>query len=70
MQKENCWFWIDKDLPEDQQKINVLCQTCHETKFQDLGWFWEGSRLGYGPFDFICEKCGHIISKAEKAGEK
>lgn len=65
LQKENCWFWLDKNLPESEQKINVLCQKCHDTNFPNLGWFWEGSRFGYGPFNFICGKCGHVIYQPE-----
>jgi hypothetical protein len=57
---EDCYFWTDESVPEDERKINVLCEGCH-LKFPGLGWFWEGSRLGYGPFDFICEKCGHVV---------
>lgn len=59
----DCYFYIDADLPEDQQKVNPLCLECHKN-YPDLGWFWEGSKMGYGPYDFICSKCGHVISSA------
>lgn len=57
---EDCYFYIDANLPEDQQKVSPMCQECHKN-FPDLGWLWEGSKMGYGPFDFICSKCGHVI---------
>jgi hypothetical protein len=63
--KEDCYFWIDEKLPENEQKINILCEKC-QLKNPDLGWFWEGSKLGYGPFDFICSKCNHIIHSKSK----
>ena len=39
---------------------NILCEKCH-LEFPNLGWFWEGSKLGYGPYDFVCSKCEHVI---------
>jgi hypothetical protein len=63
--EENCWFYMDETVPEEEQTINVLCCDCHE-KFPTLGWFWEGSKRGYGPFDFICEKCGHKVHEKPK----
>lgn len=67
-QKQDCYLWIDESAPEDERTVNVLCMGCSK-KFPGLGWFWEGSRLGYGPFDFICNKCGHIVSAAPKPTE-
>lgn len=64
-QKENCYIWVDSEVPEDDRRMNFLCENCH-IKEPDLGWFWEGSRLGYGPYDFICDKCGHVINEAKK----
>lgn len=60
--KEDCYLWADEKLPEEQRTINVVCMECHK-KNPTLGWFWEGSRLGYGPFDFICA-CGHKVHSA------
>jgi hypothetical protein len=67
--REDCYFWTDISVPEKERKINVLCQECH-LRFPDLGWFWEGSRLGYGPFDFICKKCGHVVYSESKRNDK
>lgn len=61
---EDCYFYIDADLPEDQQKVNPICLKCHENH-PDLGWLWEGSKLGYGPYDFICSKCGYVIHSVD-----
>jgi len=60
VQQENCYLWMDQSIPEEERTMNVLCEKCH-LKYPGLGWFWEGSRLGYGPFEFICNKCGHIV---------
>ena len=59
-QKEDCYFYTDASLPESEQVIQVMCVGCVRERQLD-GWFWEGSRLGYGPFDFICNLCGHVI---------
>ena len=58
--KENCYIYSDNEIPEDQRTISILCENCH-LKFPNLGWFWKGSKLGYGPYDFICSKCEHVI---------
>ena len=61
---ENCYFWIDSTLPEEKQCIETICLDCFE-KYQQ-GWFWNGSEKGYGPFDYICDKCSKIIHKGIK----
>lgn len=60
VRREDCYIWMDETIPEDRRTMNILCEQCH-LKYPGLGWFWEGSRLGYGPFDFICNKCGHVV---------
>lgn len=65
---ENCYFWTDETQAEEET-INVLCVKCHDEQYSTLGWFWDGERLGYGPFDFICNKCGHIIQTTKKVEE-
>ena len=47
MQKEDCYLWVDEKVPEEQRTINVFCVKCHQEN--PIGWFWEGSRLGYVP---------------------
>lgn len=63
---ENCYFWIDNTVPEEQRMMNVMCVECHDTKHPTLeAWFWEGAK-GYGPYDFICDECGKVIHKANR----
>ena len=66
MRREDCYLWMDETVSEEARTMNILCEKCH-LKFPGLGWFWEGSRLGYGPFDFICDKCGHVVHSAPKS---
>lgn len=61
-QKQDCYFYVDSSLPENQREINVLCVECYK-KNSINAWLWEGSRMGYGPYDFICKNCGHEIHK-------
>lgn len=58
---EDCYFWADSSIPEDERTMSVLCVKCRDKELPDVGWFWKGSLLGYGPFDFICSICGHVI---------
>lgn len=62
---ENCYIWVDLSKSEEERNVNILCEKCHESN-PDLGWFWEGSKLGYGPFDFICSECKHVIHEGKK----
>lgn len=65
--KENCYIYVSPDSADDSC-MNILCEECH--KKNPVGWFWEGAKLGYGPYDFICDTCGHIIhKKLEKVNE-
>lgn len=63
-QRENCYFWLDARVPEDERTMSVMCVKCHDEKFPALGWLWEGSKNGYGPHDYVCDMCGHVIKKA------
>jgi hypothetical protein len=66
---ENCYFWLDASLPQEQQIFNVMCEKCHE-KNPNVGWFWEGSEKGYGPFDFVCKTCGHVVYSPNEKNEE
>jgi formylmethanofuran dehydrogenase subunit E len=57
---QNCYFYFQENQNKEKT-INVLCEKCHNEKYPNLGWFWEGSKLGYGPYDFICNKCEQIV---------
>lgn len=69
VRQEDCYLWMDESIPEEERTMNVLCEQCHP-KYPGLGWFWEGSRLGYGPFEFVCNKCGHVVHAAPKSNTK
>jgi hypothetical protein len=56
---EDCFFYIKGEDPD--AIIECLCVDCRESKFSKLGWFWEGSQKGYGPFKFACESCNKVI---------
>lgn len=63
----DCYFFIDMDsnVPEEERTISTLCVPCHEKDYPDTGWFYEGSKEGYGPFNYVCCRCGTYIHKAE-----
>jgi hypothetical protein len=60
----DCYFWIDNQVPEEERIMNVMCVDCHVDSQHDSGWFWEGSKKGYGPYEYKCDKCGKIIHAA------
>ena len=62
--RQNCYFFIDEALPVEEQVMNCMCVACHEK--QPKGWFWEGARQGYGPYDLDCDICGSQIHRHEK----
>lgn len=70
MSKEDCYFFIPLDDPEEERKMSVLCVDCHDKDYSDTGWFWEGSTLGYGPFNYICCKCNKTIHAGKRKNEE
>lgn len=60
----DCYFWIDNKIAENEQIMNMMCLDCHQDKHPELGWYWEGSKKGYGPFEYKCDICGKIIHPA------
>jgi len=58
---QNCYFYVDNTLPEEEQKISVMCLKCHDEKYPKVGWFWNAQEKGYGPFKYICSKCQNTI---------
>lgn len=62
---EDCYFYVNSEQAEEEQVIDILCLKCHE-KHPDLGWFWQGSKHGYGPFEFKCSKCKYVIFSPDK----
>lgn len=55
----NCYFWIDQSIPEDNRGISVICENCHK-KNPDIGWFWDGNK-GYGPYKIVCDLCQFVV---------
>ena len=64
-QNEDCYFYIDGSVPEEEQVISCRCVEC-EKKNQSSGWFWQGSKTGYGKNNVTCKMCGHQISAIPK----
>lgn len=65
MSDQDCYFFVDLSIPEEDRSMSVLCLECHDQKMPDTGWFYEGSKEGYGPFDYQCAICGNYVHKAE-----
>lgn len=59
---QDCYFFFDaeknKDIPEEQHRLSILCVPCRDQYNPGVGWFWNGSREGYGPWNYICCRCG------------
>lgn len=62
----DCYFFVDSTVPEEQQKISVLCVECHNTKMPKTGMFYQGSKDGYGPFNYKCCVCSKLVHKANE----
>ncbi len=60
---ENCYFYTTKK--DNDTYVVALCMECRKNN-KELGWFWEGSVKGYGPFVFKCEKCEKLIYEPEE----
>lgn len=58
---EDCFFYIDCRTPKDEQYMSVMCVQCHDEKHPDMGWFWPGTKKGYGPFEYKCAICGKMV---------
>lgn len=55
---EDCYIFIEVEKT-GIETIRVMCMKCHAEK--GIGWFYEGSLKGYGPWQFKCHQCGHLI---------
>jgi hypothetical protein len=55
----DCYFYHN----EEKRKVRPVCVECHDYKLEGKlrGWFWEGSKQGYGPWDFTCDFCKKVI---------
>lgn len=55
---EDCYFFIDVELPEEKQHPEALCVECHNKDYPpEFGWLWKGSEFGYGPWELLCCIC-------------
>ena len=66
---QDCYFFIDPNVPERERKIQCLHVHCRDQHYPDTGWFYRGSEEGYGPWDYKCQECGELIHKAEDDNE-
>lgn len=64
--KQNSFWFADGE--DENSKMAALCESCGN-KLQK-GWFWEGSKLGYGDYDLFCKNCGNVIYLREKNANK
>jgi len=61
-QPKNCYFYVEGET-EESKMIRAMCVECRTQKYPDTGWFYDGSKQGYGPFDYKCAKCKGVIHK-------
>ena len=53
--KLDCYWFILEN------KMKAICPECY--KILKKGWFWKGSKLGYGDYELKCNSCNEIINK-------
>lgn len=61
MERPDCYFFIDSELPEEEQSVSAMHVECRDEEMPGTGWFYRGSVEGYGPFEYKCAICGNII---------
>lgn len=59
--QDSYWF-INGD--NDEAVVSALCVMC--AKKEQKGWFWHGTKLGYGDYDLFCKSCGNAIHLREQ----
>ena len=62
---EDCFFFIDHTVPEEERTMSVICVPCHEKHGPDAAMFWS-CKEGYGPFDYKCCKCGKLVHSKDE----
>lgn len=60
IKEDPCYFWIDSNLPENDQLIVAICKDCQQKEKKENAWFWEH---GYGNFSINCHICKKFIKK-------
>jgi len=72
MTREDSYWYVDRTLPEAEQKMQAMCVGCFDSgSFEEYStherpWHWNGSKLGYGNYDLKCSLCGHVIYLREE----
>lgn len=67
---EDCFFFIDYEVPEEERKMSVCCLECKIEHYPDTDMYFHlGSKEGYGPFDYKCCKCGKLVHSIEEHDE-
>ena len=69
---KDCYFLVDPDpnVPEKEKTIKAMCVECRDKHMPDAGWFYPGSKEGFGPYDYKCYKCEEFIHKDEEDDEE
>lgn len=61
----DCFFFIDMDIdcPEEMKCIEALCIECRNKQYPDVGWFYQGSELGYAEgAAWECKICKKVLN--------
>ena len=68
---EDCYFFVDPDpnIKEEDRTMNILCIECHDKHMPDTGWFYEGTKNGYGPYEYRCCRCDKQVNDKEEIEE-
>ena len=63
----DCYIFMDPTIPEEKACMSFLCVDCKREFFPDTEMHLHpGSKEGYGPFDFICDKCGCFLHEEKE----
>lgn len=61
---KDCFYIVE--ILEDEQYIRAICTECRELHYPQNGWFWEGSKRGYGQWNVTCNHCKKQISSFDE----
>lgn len=62
---QDCYFLYI----EENESVECVCVECKNKYYPQDGWFWEGSKKGYGSGKVACLKCGKILSQNQEEYE-
>lgn len=60
---EDCFFFIDLAQPEETRCMSILCVECRSKHMPTTGWFYQGTKDGYGDYDYQCCICQKYVHK-------